>query len=208
MKAEKEPNTTAKNRVGAGPGKNEAGAESIPWVAQQIDSSPSLAADVVGLTASVEKLRVEKTELYDRLLRKQAEFENLRKRTEREKEEFRQNANAKLIQDLLPSLDGIERALAHRDAHVPDQFYTGVEMIHKGLSDVMKCHGLEAIETVGRTFDPHLHQAVETVEDDLHRDQEVVAELVRGYKLKQRLLRPAMVRVAMTPKKQKSLNWV
>jgi molecular chaperone GrpE len=206
MKDEKEPTTTVENGIDPGPAKNEAGVEAMPGVAQQVVSAPLPTADVAELTASIRKFRAEKEELYDRLLRKQAELENLRKQMEREKEEFCQNANAELIRDLLPSLDSIERALEHRDARVPEQFYNGVEMIDKGLFDVMKPHGLEPIETVGRTFDPHLHQAVGTVEDDRHRDREIVEELLRGYKLKQRLLRPSMVKVAVTPKRHNSLS--
>ena len=139
-----------KNGVGAGPAKNEAGAEAVPGVGQQVVSAPLPTADVAELTATIQKLQAEKKELYDRLLRKQAELKNLRKRMEREKEGFRQIANAELIRDLLPSLDSIERALKHHDARVPEQFYNGVEMIYKGLFDVMKRHGLEPIDTVGR----------------------------------------------------------
>jgi len=140
------------------------------------------------------------------LLRKQADLENLRKRMEREKEEYRQHANADLIRALLPSLDGIERALKHRDACVPREFYKGLELIYQGLLDVLKRYGLEPIEAVGQIFDPHLHQAVGTVEDAQRRDHEIVEELLRGYKLKRRLLRPSMVKVAVTTKRDDPLS--
>jgi molecular chaperone GrpE len=153
------------------------------------------------LAAALDKLRAERDALYDRLLRKQAELENLRKRAQREKEDFLQHAAAELIRALLPTLDAFERALQHRDANVPEQFFQGIELIHKELLDVLTRAGLAPLETVGKTFDPHLHQAVETVETGEHRDQEIVEELQRGYKLKQRLLRPAIVKVAVAPRR-------
>jgi molecular chaperone GrpE len=139
----------------------------------------------------------EKQELYERLLRKQAELDNFRKRMQREKEDFLQHATTDLVRALLPTLDAFERALKHRDANIPEQFYRGMELIHKQLSDVLARAGLAPVETAGQMFDPHLHQAVETVESPGHRDQEIVEELQRGYKLKHRLLRPAIVKVAV-----------
>ena len=154
------------------------------------------AADAAELVA---KLRAEKDVLHDRLLRKQAELENFRKRAQREREDFLQHATADIIRALLPTLDGFDRALKHRDSNVPEQFYDGLELIHKELVEVLARAGLTPIETLGKDFDPHLHQAVETVEVGEHRDQEIVEELQRGYKLKQRLLRPAIVKVAVAP---------
>ena len=147
-----------------------------------------------------EKLKEEMAELYERLLRKQAELENFRKRAQREKEEFRQYAAEDLIRDLLPVLDAFERALRQRAPAVPETFYQGMELIHRQLSEVLARAGLEAIETPGQLFDPHYHQAVETVEEAGRRDQEIVEELQRGYMLKHRLLRPAIVKVAVKPK--------
>jgi molecular chaperone GrpE len=156
------------------------------------------------LAADYQKLRAEREALYDRLLRKQAELENLRKRTQREKEEFVQHATADLIRALLPTLDAFERALKQRDEGVPAQFYQGMELIHRDLLEVLKRAGLTPLETAGKTFDPHLHQAVETVTASEYRDQEIVEELQRGYKLRQRLLRPAIVKVAVAPAAAKS----
>jgi molecular chaperone GrpE len=202
MEDEKELSITAKVAPGAGSAKNnEKGAVSVPAVAPQAASDPLPIADVAELTATIEKLQAEKKGLYDRLMRKQAELENSRKRMEREKEEFREHANADLIRALLPSLDGLERALKYRDRRVPDEFYNGLKLIYNGLLGVLKRHGLEPIEAVGHTFDPHLHHAVGTVEDPQRRDQEIVEELVPGYKLKGRLLRPSMVEVAVTTKR-------
>lgn len=149
------------------------------------------------LSAAYQQLLAEKQELFDRLLRKQAEIENVRKRVEREKEDFLQHATTGLIRALLPTLDSLERGLKHREQDVPAKFYEGLELIHRELLEVLKRAGLEAVESEGRIFDPHFHQAVETVEGEGHRDQEIVEELQRGYRLKQRLLRPAIVKVAV-----------
>ena len=166
-------------------------------------AEPGLPED---LPAAYKKLVAEKQDLYDRLLRKQAELENFRKRTEREKEEFLKHATADLIRALLPALDSFERALSHRDSKVPSQFYHGMELIHRELLEVLGRAGLSPVDTKGKLFDPHYHQAVETVESSEHRDQEIVEELQRGYKLKQRLLRPAIVKVATTPKGESGLG--
>jgi molecular chaperone GrpE len=166
---------------------------------------PGGAADLpADLGGAYRQLLAEKKELFDRLVRKQAELENVRKRVEREKEDFLQHATMSLIRALLPTLDGLERGLKHREGNVPQKFYEGMELIHKELLDVLKRAGLAAVESEGQIFDPRVHQAVETVESGKHRDQEVVEELQRGYKLKQRLLRPAIVKVAVTPSKNSS----
>jgi molecular chaperone GrpE len=144
------------------------------------------------------KLLAEKQDLYDRLLRKQAELENFRKRMQKEKEEFLQHANADLIRLLLPTLDAFERALKHRGDATPDQFYEGVELIHRQLVEALAKGGVKTIEAQGKAFDPAVHQAVETVQakgDD--QDQQVVEELQRGYELGRRLIRPAVVKVAV-----------
>lgn len=189
--------------VGPGPGpakKNEERLEVALGVAPQAASVPSPPADVAELTATIQKVQAEKKELYDRLLRKQAELENLRKRMEREKGDFREHANADLIRALLPSLDGLDRALKYRDRRVPEEFYKGMELIDQGLLDVLKRHGVEPIKALGQTFNPHLHHAVGTVEDAQRHDQEIVEVLLPGYKLKHGVLRPAMVKVAVATK--------
>jgi len=158
---------------------------------------PEFPAD---LATAFQALQADKDALYERLLRKQAELENFRKRMQREKDDYLQHATADLIRALLPTLDGFERALKHRDADVSEQFYRGMELIYRDLLEVLKRAGLVPLETVGKSFDPHLHQAVETITTSEHRDQEIVEELQRGYKLKQRLLRPAIVKVAVAPR--------
>jgi len=156
----------------------------------------------VDLSAAYRELRREKQELYERLLRKQAELENFRKRMKREKDDFLQHATADLVRALLPTLDGFERALQHRDENLPAQFYQGIELIYRELVEVLERAGLTALETKGKSFDPHVHQAVETVESTRHQDHEIVEELQRGYRLKQRLLRPAIVKVAVAPQEK------
>lgn len=158
------------------------------------------------LAAAYQKLLAEKQEYYDLALRKAAELENFRKRMQREKEEFLHHANADLMRSLLPALDGFDRALKHRDPHAPAKIYEGVELIHRQLLDTLGRAGLTAVETKGEIFDPQLHQAVETVESTRHRDHEIVEELQRGYMLKQRLLRPAIVKVAVAPKEDASAS--
>jgi molecular chaperone GrpE len=155
------------------------------------------------LARAYQKLLGEKQELYDRLLRKQAEFENWRKRTQREREDYLALAVADLIRELLPVVDGFDRALKHRDQRVPGQFYQGMELIQRELLEVLGRAGLTPVETVGHVFDPHFHHAVETVQVPGARDQEIVEELQRGYKLKHRLLRPANVKVAAAAPSEK-----
>jgi molecular chaperone GrpE len=175
------------------------GAESVAPPGSQ---APATAPAPVDLIEALEKLRAEKEQLYDRLVRKQAELENLRKRTQREKEEFRQYATEELIRALLPALDSFERALKHRDANLPEALFRGMEIIYRQLQEVLGQAGLVPIESEGKLFDPHLHQAIETVEAPERRDQEIVEELQRGYRLRHRLLRPAIVKVAVRPRKE------
>jgi molecular chaperone GrpE len=150
-----------------------------------------------GSAEAYAKLLAEKQDLYDRLLRKQAEMDNFRKRLQKEKEDLRQYAAEDLIRSLLPTLDSFERALQQRDPNVPATFYQGLELIYRDLREVLTRAGLVPIEIAGQIFDPYLHQAVETVDDPRRREQEIVGEMQRGYKLKNRLLRPAIVKVAM-----------
>lgn len=154
------------------------------------------------LPAAFRELRREKQDLHEKLLRKQAELENFRKRMKRDKEDFLQHATADLVRALLPTLDGFERALKHRDENLPVEYHQGMELIYRELMEVLGRAGLTVLETLGKKFDPHLHQAVETIESNEHPDHEIIEELQRGYKLKQRLLRPAIVKVAVTPQKK------
>lgn len=144
-------------------------------------------------------LEHENRALFDQLLRRQADFENFRKRLEREQQELRPAAQASLVAELIPVLDAFERALATNSAGVSEEYRKGVELIHKQLLDALTGAGLEPLEAAGQPFDPNLHHAVERVETTEHPDQQVTATLQKGYLFKQRLLRPALVRVAVHP---------
>lgn len=140
-------------------------------------------------------LRVERDELRDTLLRRQAEFDNFRKRTERERQEQAQYASMEVVGDLLPILDDFERALA-ADSSSPE-YAKGVQMIYQRMAESLKKTGLEPIEAAGKPFDPHLHQAIERVETNDSPDNTVIGEFQKGYNFKGKLLRPSMVRVAV-----------
>jgi len=147
----------------------------------------------------LQKLTAERDALVDRLARMQADFENARKRATKEQQDFREYAAADTIKALLPVLDSFERAL-QASAGEKSDLRNGVELIHKQLLDALTKLGLRAIPARGESFDPHLHEAVEMVDTTEAEDHQIVEELQRGYKLKDRLLRPAMVKVARNPK--------
>ena len=144
------------------------------------------------------KLQAERDQLFDRLARLQAEFENQRKRSAREQQEFRDYALANALASLLPVMDGLDLALKN-SASEKTEIRSGVELVRKQFADALAKLGLREIPSEGEPFDPQLHQAVEMVESDKVPDHHVLQELQRGYKLKDRLLRPAMVRVARKP---------
>ncbi|MDQ6664670.1 MAG: nucleotide exchange factor GrpE [Acidobacteriota bacterium] len=160
-------------------------------------SEPGLQGEVAGLTAERDKLSSEKAELQDVLLRRQAEFNNFRRRTERDRSDFVQYAGMELVRELLPVLDDFERAL-QADSGSKD-YAKGVELIYQRMYDTMKKIGLEPIDTAGKIFDPHLHQAVEKVQTDDAEDHAILSEFQRGYHFKGKLLRPSMVKVAVRP---------
>lgn len=141
-------------------------------------------------------LRRERDELYDRLLRKTAEFDNYRKRVERERIELREWVAADIISGILRILDDFERALRADAPPEAEPYRAGVEMIHKQLLDLIRRHGATPIDALGADFDPTLHEAVAYEETPGAREGEVVAEFAKGYKLGDRLLRPAIVKVA------------
>jgi len=150
-------------------------------------------------SSELQKLKVERDTLIDRLARLQAEFENARKRTAREQQDFRDYALADAVKALLPILDSFERALQTGSAE-KSEFRGGIELIYKQLQDALVKLGLRPIPAKGEPFDPHLHEAIEMVDTSDAPDHQILEELQRGYKLKDRLLRPSMVRVARNPK--------
>jgi molecular chaperone GrpE len=156
-----------------------------------------LEGQLAALAAEREQFAVEKAELQERLLRARAEFENARRRSERDRQDYLQFAAMDLVRDILPILDDFERALKVDTA---DRDYAkGVELIYQRMGDTLKKLGLEPIETAGQQFDPKLHQAVERVQTEEAEDQAILGEFQRGYNFKGKLLRPAMVRVAVRP---------
>jgi molecular chaperone GrpE len=146
----------------------------------------------------IAKLETEKEDLRKTLIHRQADFENFRKRIERERHEESRRATGHSIQLLLPVLDTFERALAaHEPAYA--EYRKGVELIYKQLWEALAKQGLERIEAQGKSFDPHVHQAIERVETDEHEDGTVIDVLQPGYIFHGRVLRPATVRVAAAP---------
>ena len=153
------------------------------------------AAELDQLRIERDGLRVERDELRDMLLRRQAEFDNFRKRTERERAEQSQYASMEVVGDLLPILDDFERALT-ADSSSPE-YAKGIHMIYQRMGESLKKTGLEPVEAIGKPFDPHLHQAIERVETNDAPDHTVLGEFQRGYYFKGKLLRPSMVKVAV-----------
>lgn len=144
------------------------------------------------------RLQRERDEYYELLLRTRAEFDNYRKRIERDRLEQAENAAADLLRDVLPIVDDLERALAAsaEAREAPPAYREGVELIHRRLLDILRQRGARPIEAVGAMFDPHLHQAVAHEPAPGRREGEIIEEYRRGYMLGDRLLRPSMVKVA------------
>ena len=172
------------------------GSEETP---QSAGEQPQAAAGNV-FEEELRKAKAERDLLYDRLARVQAESENLRKRSAREQSEFREYAVADAVKLLLPILDSFDRAL---ETHAGDENFRGIELINRQMHDALTKLGLRPIPTQGEVFDPHLHQAIQMVDTSDVEDNHIIEELQRGYKFKDRLLRPAMVRVARNPNKSR-----
>ena len=152
---------------------------------------------LAAVTAERDRLATERADLHDRLLRARAEFDNARRRGERERSDFMQFAAMDLVREILPVLDDFERALKVETA---DRDYAkGVELIYQRLYETLKRLGLEPIETEGKQFDPNRHEAVLRVQTEEAEDQAILGELQRGYNFRGKLLRPAWVRVAVRP---------
>lgn len=160
-----------------------------------------LGAQLEAIAAERDRLAAANEELKDRLLRRQADFENFRRRVERERMEFFEYAAMGSIRALLPVLDDFERALAAAPGKdtPPEDYVKGIKMIYRRFSDELKKLGLEPIESVGKPFDPNVHHAIETVPTEEAEDHTVLEELQKGYNFKGKLLREAMVRVAVKP---------
>jgi molecular chaperone GrpE len=163
--------------------------------------TPPAEADAAGTEApavppEIQKLQSERDEYYDRLLRKTAEFDNYRKRVERERSVLAQQIAGDVLEDLLPVVDDFDRALRVDAGPEAGTYRKGVELIYKQLQDVLARRGVKPVDAVGREFDPQFHQAITYESAPGHPDGEVIEEVRRGYMLGDRLLRPAMVKVA------------
>lgn len=150
-------------------------------------------------SGDLERVQQERDSLLDRLARLQAEFENTRKRADREREQFKEFALTEALKSLLPVLDSFDQALGSGRLDV-EEFRSGVNLIRRQFEDVLSKLGVNQIQARGSTFDPHMHHAVEMVDTTSASDGQVLEELQRGYKLRDRVLRPAMVRVAQNSK--------
>lgn len=168
------------------------------------DSTGTVIAD---LRKQLEAKELEAKNSYERYLRQAAELDNFKKRTGREREEAIRFANEALIKDLLPVVDNLERAVAHASGGGNgNPLVEGVEMVLKGLLDVLMKHGVVQITALGQLFDPSKHEAMAQVESDAHEPNSIVDELHKGYMLCDRLLRPALVSVAKAIKSQEKKN--
>ena len=161
----------------------------------QGESAAQSVAEQPQAVDEVQKLRAERDNLLDRLARLQAEFDNSRKRAARENADFRDYAVADAVRLLLPVVDHLSLALKNADVN-PQEFKKGVDLIHKQLQEALQKMGVQRIPAQGQHFDPRLHEAIEVVDNNDVPDNSVLEELQPGYKIKDRLLRPAMVRVA------------
>jgi molecular chaperone GrpE len=158
---------------------------------EQRDGSSPVPAD-----SQLDALRKEKDALQDRLLRTAAEFDNYRKRVDRDRRDQADAATADALADLLPIVDDLERALKAPATGDVDSFKKGIELIHQQMLELLRKRGVKPIDAVGTEFDPRYHQAVAQETSTDHREGEVMEEFARGYMLGERLLRPAMVKVA------------
>lgn len=164
------------------------------------EAVPVEAIDVAAVQADVDRLQTERDQLFDRLARLQAEFDNYRKRETRERADYRDYALINTVEQFLPVLDNFQLALSTQSS--AEQLRSGVELIVRQMGEVLRSLGVQAIPAVETQFDPRLHEAIEMVEREDLPDHQVMDEVRRGYTLRDRLLRPALVRVATNPKQK------
>lgn len=180
----------------------DAAAQNVQVAGQKQESSGNSDAKeplVVVETATVpqeeyDRLKAEKDQLMDRLLRLQAEFDNSRKREAKERSDFREYAVANTVEQFLPVLDNFQLAL--KSTGSAEQLRAGVELIVKQMEEALRGLNVQPVEAVGAVFDPRVHEALEMVERNDVPDHQVIEEVRRGYRMRERLLRPALVRVA------------
>ena len=175
--------------------------EASPASSAGDDSDPidPPAASDAALAEEINKLRAEKEDLLQTLVRRQADFENFRKRTERERSEEGRRGVERMIVDLIPVLDGFDRALHAHDDPAYEEYRKGITLIRKQLWDALARHGVQRVDATGKMFDPHVHEAIERVESRDLPDGFIVDVFQDGYIFHGRVLRPAIVRVAIHP---------
>jgi len=147
------------------------------------------------LEKDIVHLQQEKDEIYEKMIRLQAEYDNFKKRTQKEKQSERKYKAQEVVNELLPAIDNFERALQVEVTGETASFLEGMEMVYRQFKDALTNQGVEEIETVGTEFDPNIHHAVMQVEDEEKDSNIIVEELQKGYMLKDRVIRPAMVKV-------------
>jgi molecular chaperone GrpE len=176
-----------------------AGTEGTPSaVESEREGAPVSWAEYEQLKGEFERLKAERDQLLDRQARMQAEFDNARKRAERERQDYKEYATGSVVEQFLPVLDNFELAL--KSAGTAEQLRSGVELIVKQMEDILRGLQVHPVATVGEEFDPRHHEAMGSVEREDLPDQHVAEEVRRGYRLREKLLRPALVRVVSNPK--------
>ncbi len=168
----------------------------ILQAAEQVEGVPVADSEVGTVTlAEFEQVKQERDQLLDRMARMQAEFDNARKRDAKERTEFREFAVGSSVEQILPVLDNFQLAMKAQGS--PEQFREGVELILRQMEEAVKQLGVQKVETVGTQFDPRFHEALGSIETTEYPDHQVLEEIRAGYRIKERLLRPALVRIAV-----------
>ena len=175
------------------------GDDSSSTSAAEAAEAAAASASLASVLDQLTKLQTESEELRATLVRRQADFDNFRKRIDRERAEESRRHTARVVESLLPVLDGFERALAAHADPAYEDYRKGFELIYRQLWDALQRLGLERLDPEGKRFDPHIHQAIERVESADHADGSVLEVFQPGYTFHGRLLRPAVVRVAVHP---------
>jgi molecular chaperone GrpE len=176
--------------------------ETAAAVADEPQAEAIVPVEASNIAEELEKVKAERDALVDRIARLQAEFDNARKRESRERNDFRDFAVSGAVEQFLPVLDNFQLAL--KSTGSADQLRTGVELIVKQMEEALRSLNVQPVETVGTIFDPRVHEALEMVERPDLPDHQVFDEVRRGYKIKERLLRPALVRVVNNPQQKEA----
>jgi molecular chaperone GrpE len=164
---------------------------------EQLDEEEAIEVLLTEEEKQIQALQTEVAELNNRLLRTQADYDNFRRRTRLDMEAAAKYKAQSLIEELIPAIDNFDRALGVKvESDDAKSLLQGMEMVYRQLTEALKNEGLEVINAVGQSFDPHYHQAVLQVESDEYEPNQVVEELQKGYKLKDRVIRPTMVKVS------------